>query len=44
MENAENFKVELFSDIGMGETFMARLFNFETDILQGLPGINHKDV
>lgn len=44
MNNQENFKTELFSDVGMGETFMARLINFETDILQGVSGVNHEKV
>jgi len=32
----ENISLKLFSDIGMGEIFMSRLFDFNTRILNGL--------
>jgi len=44
MSETEKISMELFSDVGMGELFMSRLFNFETDILQGLVGIDHKEI
>jgi len=38
----EKISMKLFSDVGMGEVFMSRLFHFQDHILNGLMGLKTK--